>query len=113
MGFFATRTQISVGKLSCFLSINKLNTNVVFFYFHLPTINATLVINNLTKLVDIHYHNTGGSFAKFHVPNVNSFNITSFYYNRIKEWNHLPDRIKAIANKYRFQKEVKRQLLKT
>ena len=25
-------------------------TNVVFFYFHLPTINTTLVINNLTHL---------------------------------------------------------------
>ena len=37
-------------KLICFLSINELNTNVVFFYFHLPTINTTLVINNLTYL---------------------------------------------------------------
>ena len=37
-------------KLMCFLSINELNTNVVFCYFHLPTINTTLVINNLTHL---------------------------------------------------------------
>ena len=36
-------------KLICFLSINELNTNVVFFYFHLPTINTTLIINNLTN----------------------------------------------------------------
>ena len=37
-------------KLICFLSINELNTNVVFFYFHLPSINTTLVINNLSHL---------------------------------------------------------------
>ena len=37
-------------KLICFLSINELNTNVVFFYFHLPIINTILVINNLTHL---------------------------------------------------------------
>ena len=37
-------------KLTCFLSINELNTNVVFFYFYLPTINSTLVITNLTHL---------------------------------------------------------------
>ena len=57
--------------------------------------------------MDILYHNTRGSFTKFHVPNVNSFNITSFYCNEIKEWNHLPDSIKAIENKHRFKKEVK------
>ena len=34
-------------KLICFLSINELNTTVVFCYFHLPTINITLVINKL------------------------------------------------------------------
>ena len=34
----------------CFLSINELNTNVVFFYFQLPTINTTVVITNLTHL---------------------------------------------------------------
>ena len=62
--------------------------------------------------MDIHCHNTRGSFVKFHVPNVNSFNITSFYYNEIIEWNHLPDSIKAIENKHRFKKEVKRQLFK-
>ena len=37
-------------KFICFLSINELNTHVVFFYFHLPTINTTLVITNLTYL---------------------------------------------------------------
>ena len=37
-------------KLIRFLSINELNTNVVFFCFHLPTINTTLAINNLTHL---------------------------------------------------------------
>ena len=37
-------------KHICFLSINELNTNVVFFYFHLPTINTTLVINKLGHL---------------------------------------------------------------
>ena len=40
-------------KLICFLSINELNTNVVFFYSHLPTINTTLVINNLTHFFTI------------------------------------------------------------
>ena len=37
-------------KLICFLSINELNTSVVFFYFHLPTNNTTLVITNSTHL---------------------------------------------------------------
>ena len=37
-------------KFTCFLTINELNTNLVFFYFHLPTINTTLVINNLSHL---------------------------------------------------------------
>ena len=74
--------------------------------------NVHLISNdNFTKLVDIHCQNIRGSFAKFHVSNVNSFNITSFYYSGIKEWNHLPDSIKAIENKHRF-KEVKRQLFK-
>ena len=36
--------------LKTHLSINELNTNVVFFYFHLPTINTTPVINNLSHL---------------------------------------------------------------
>ena len=68
--------------------------------------------DNFTKLVDIHCNNNRGSLGKFHVPNVNSFNSTSFYYNGITEWNHLPDNIKAIENKHRFKKEVKRQLFK-
>ena len=37
-------------KLICFPSINELNTSVVFCYFHLPTINTTLVINKLRHL---------------------------------------------------------------
>ena len=37
-------------KLICFLSINKLNTSIVFCYFHLPTINTTLVINKWRHL---------------------------------------------------------------
>ena len=37
-------------KTHLFLSINELNTSVVFFYFHLPTIDTTLVITNLTHL---------------------------------------------------------------
>ena len=86
----------------------KLNHVHNIFYKKCPS----YLHDNFTKLVDIHCHNTRGSFAKFHVPNVNSFNITSFYYNGIKEWNHLPDSIKAIENKHRFKKEVKRQLFK-
>jgi len=31
-------------KLICFLSINELNTTVIFCYFHTPAINTTLVI---------------------------------------------------------------------
>jgi hypothetical protein len=38
--------------------------------------------------------------------------MTSFYCNGIIEWNHLPDSIKAIENKHRFKKEVKRQFFK-
>ena len=37
-------------KLICFLSINDLNTGVVFCYFHLPIIDTTLVINKLRHL---------------------------------------------------------------
>ena len=37
-------------NLICFLSINELNTGVVFFYFHLPIINISLVINKLRNL---------------------------------------------------------------
>ena len=37
-------------KLICFLSINKFNISVVFCYFHLSTINTTLVINKLRHL---------------------------------------------------------------
>ena len=73
----------------------KLNHVHNIFYKKCPS----YLHDNFTKLVDIHCHNTRGSFAKFHVPNVNSFNITSFYYNGIKEWNHLPDSIKAIEYK--------------
>ena len=40
-------------KLICFLSINELNTSVVFFYFHSPTINTTLVINNFTHYLTV------------------------------------------------------------
>lgn len=86
----------------------KLNHVHNIFYKKCPS----YLHDNFTKLVDIHCHNTRGSFAKYHVPNVNSFNITSFYCNGIIEWNHLPDSIKAIENKHRFKKEVKRQLFK-
>ena len=37
-------------KFIRFLSINELNTSVVFCYFHLPTINTTLAINKLRHL---------------------------------------------------------------
>ena len=40
-------------KLFCFLSINELHTNVVFFYFQLPTINTTLVINKARHFLTI------------------------------------------------------------
>ena len=86
----------------------KLNHVHNIFYKKCPS----YLHNNFKKLVDIHCYNTRGSFAKFHVPNVNSFNSTSFYYNGIIELNHLPDSIKAIENKHRFKKEVKRQLFK-
>ena len=43
-------------KLICFLSIKELNTGVVFCYFHLPTINTTLVINKLRHL-SYYWHN--------------------------------------------------------
>ena len=36
--------------LKAHLSINELNTSVVFCYFHLPTINTTLVVNKLRHL---------------------------------------------------------------
>ena len=37
-------------KIHLFLSVNELNTGVVFCYFYLPTINTTLVINKLIHL---------------------------------------------------------------
>ena len=40
-------------KLIYFLSINELNTSVVFCYFHLPTVNTTLVINKLRHYLTI------------------------------------------------------------
>ena len=43
-------------KLICFLSINELNSHVVLFYFHLPTINTThwlLIIYHIYLTVDI------------------------------------------------------------
>jgi len=43
-------TSSKLWKLICFLSVNKLNTSIVFCYFHLQTINTTLVINILRHL---------------------------------------------------------------
>ena len=48
--YLALTLNTCLTLLICFLSINELNTSVVFCYFHLPTINTTLVINKLRNL---------------------------------------------------------------
>ena len=63
---------------------------------------------NFKKLSTVHNHNTRDSTYNFFVPSVNSITKTTFYYNGIRHWNLLPDRIKAIKCKNSFKIEVKK-----
>ncbi len=106
------RHHIGVSELSKagFLSIKdrvaQLSLNIVhsIYYDKCPSYMHA----NFKKLSTVHNHNTRDSTYNFFVPSVNSITKTTFYYNGIRNWNLLPDRIKAIKCKNSFKIEVKK-----
>ncbi len=106
------RHHIGVSELSKagFLSIKdrvaQLSLNIVhsIYYDKCPSYMHA----NFKKLSTVHNHNTRDSTYNFCVPCVNSITKTTFYYNGIRHWNLLPDRIKAIKGKNSFKIEVKK-----
>lgn len=62
---------------------------------------------NFLPLKDAHQHNTRSSSCNYLVPHCQGVDSTTFYYNGIKDWNSLPDRIKQIENSHRFKTALK------
>ncbi|MCU7801436.1 MAG: hypothetical protein KZQ70_15225, partial [gamma proteobacterium symbiont of Lucinoma myriamae] len=62
---------------------------------------------NFLPLKDAHQHNTRSSSCNYLVPHCQGVDSTTFYYNGIKDWNSLPDRIKQIENSHRFRTALK------
>ncbi len=66
------------------------------------------MLENFKRVNSVHSHGTRDSAYNFFVPQVNSITKTTFYYNAIKHWNLLPDRVKSIKCKASFKTEVKK-----
>ncbi len=98
-----------VGFLSVKDIVVQLSLNLVHSIFQGTCLSYML--ENFNKLSSIHNHNTRDSTYNFFVPHVNSTTKTTFYYNGIRHWNLLPDRIKSIQCKTSFKSEVKKYLL--
>lgn len=62
---------------------------------------------SITKLRDCHIYNTRHSEYNFWVPAVIGQQKDTFYYNGIKNWNSLPNDVKAIKNHKLFKSKVK------
>ncbi len=97
-----------VGFLSVKDRVAQLSLNLVHSIYHGTC--PSYMLDNFKKVSSIHSHSTRDSTYNFFVPHVNSITKTTFYYNGIKHWNILPDRIKAIKCKTSFKTEVKKYL---
>ena len=64
--------------------------------------------DNFTRIIDLPQRiYTRASYNNFFVPRVQGEASKSFYFNAIKNWNALPDRIKTIENENTFKENVK------
>ena len=76
------------------------------------TKNAPYLSDNFCRVSLTHKYNTRGSQYNFVVPNVKGAASSTFYSTAIKEWNALPEYIKAISNINNFKIELKKYNIK-
>ncbi len=82
----------------------RLNTAHKIFYNKAPS-----YIN--TKRTRDRAQSTRRSEWNFTVPKIKGAESNTFYFNAIKDWNSLPEHLKACENKVSFKKGVKRHLM--
>ena len=64
-------------------------------------------MTNVSRCVDRPGINTRHRAYNFEVPRVTGQATATFYYNAIKDWNNLPDNLKAIPHLLSFKPKLK------
>ena len=99
----------SLGILKISTRAEQLRLNHVYNIFYDTCPNY--MKDNFIKVSSLHHYNTRGSELNFQVPKIKTPTSISFYYNAIKDWNKLPENIKAITLKSTFKKDAKTHLM--
>jgi hypothetical protein len=99
----------SLGFLNAKDRVAQLSLNIVHSVYY--DRSPDYLKCHFQKIRDCHSYNTRGSEYNFQIPMCNTITQTSFYYNAIKEWNGLPDDLRAIVGKDAFKRSLKNHLL--
>ena len=89
--------------------VKQLKLNHVFKIYHDEA--PEYLISNFRKLSNIHRYSTRGSATNFILLKVKGQACNSFFFTGIKEWNSLPNYIKASKTHVQFKKAVKSHFL--
>ena len=95
----------SLGLLNVEHRVKQLRLNHVFKIYNNKC--PSYMNENFTKVNEHHTYNTRSSQHNFVVPKIIGVESSTFYYNAIKDWNDLPNTIKAVDNLDQFKKQVK------
>lgn len=101
---------LSLGLLNVENRAKQLRLNHVFNIFN--GLGPDYLVENFTRVSNVHNYNTRGSTHNFQVKQTNSISSGSFYHNSIQDWSSLPSSIKSIGptQKNMFKKAVKKHL---
>ncbi len=84
----------------------RLNTAHKIFYKKAPS-----YLNTNFKRTRDRTHSTRHSVWNFNVPTIIGGEKNTFYFNAIRDWNSLPEKLKACENMTSFKKGVKSHLM--
>ena len=110
---YALDNRAHIGnKELCFLSWLNFPDCVNYFKLvHLFKIRLgsapQYLLSDFTLLSNSHGYHTRGSKANFHVSKLLSTAPSSFAFTSVKQWNNLPDWIKAVSSLTTFKKRLK------
>ena len=104
--------QLELNKINCINIADRVEQLRLNHVFKIKNNTCpSYLSDNFCEVNSVHCRETRASHFNFYVPSVKGRATETFYFKGIKDWNSLPDDVKAIDNYGHFKKQTKAYIL--